>query len=124
MLLYQFSQPGSIWSSLASSTGVPYYSISISLNVFLTIMIVARLVMHGRNVRKTTAFAGGVTGLYKNVASILIETSALYTLNSLLVIGPWAAGSWVADIFLPILAQTQVCAVCVYRYIITLGYVV
>ena len=40
---------------------------------------------------------------------MLIESSALYTVSSFLVIGPMAAGSLVMDIFFPILAETQVC---------------
>ena len=41
---------------------------------------------------------------------MLIESFALYTINFLPFIVPWAAGSSVAGIFLPILTNVQVCA--------------
>ena len=109
MLIYQTSRPNSsIWNSVAISFGLPYFSLSVALNVILTCMIVTRLVLHSRNVRSAMGAPGGVTGLYKAIVTMLIESSALYAVNSLLFIGPWAAQSQVADIFLPILAETQV----------------
>ena len=56
----------------------------------------------------------GANGLYKTIITVLIESSALYAVNSLLFVAPWGAKSHVADIFLPILAETQVRG-CSYR---------
>jgi len=39
---------------------------------------------------------------------MLIESSALYAVNSLLLIALWAAGNAASGIFLPIIAQNQV----------------
>ena len=108
VFLYQTSQPGSIQGSLAASTGIPFYAISISLNGLLTLMIVVRLILHRKNIRTAMGSAKGTGGLYKAIITMMIESSALYTVNSLLFIGPWSDGSWLADIFLPILAETQV----------------
>ena len=108
VFIYQTSQPGSIKDSLAANTGIPYNSLSLALNVLLTLMIVTRLVWHGRNLRNALGYSDRATGLYKAVTTMLVESSALFTVNSLLFIVPWGAGSWVADIFLPILAETQV----------------
>lgn len=108
MFIYRTSRPDSISNSLASNTGIPYFSISISLNIILTLMIVTRLIMHSRNIRNALGARGGAGGVYKAVVTMLIESSALYAVSSILFIGPWGAGSWVADIFLPILAQNQV----------------
>jgi len=111
MFIYQTSQPNSsIWNSIAVNFGLPYFSISIALNVLLTLMIVVRLVLHSRNIRSAMGTPVGVNGLYKAIVTMLIESSALYAVNSLLFIGPWGAGSHAADIFLPILAETQVIA--------------
>ena len=110
MLIYQTSQPNSsIWNSVAINFGLPYFSISISLNILLTLMIVARLVLHSREIRTALGAPSGLTGLYKAIITMLVESSALYAVNSLLFVGPWGAGSHAADIFLPILAETQVC---------------
>jgi hypothetical protein len=106
--IYKTSQPDSISNSLASNTGIPYFSISISLNILLTLMIVVRLLLHSRNIRNALGARAGAGGIYNAVVTMLIESSALYAVSSILFIGPWGANSWVADIFLPILAQNQV----------------
>jgi hypothetical protein len=109
VFIYQTSQPdSSIWNSVAINFGLPYFSISIALNILLTLMIVTRLVLHNRNVRSAMGAPPGISGLYMAAVTMLIESSALYAVNSLLFIGPWAATSHAADLFLPILAETQV----------------
>ena len=113
------------YGDLSSITGVPrfavpYLSISVSLNVLLTLMIVVRLVLHGRNIRAATGSAVGISGLYKVVSTMLIESCALFAVNSLLVVGTLAAaghysninmvlnGDYLVNILFPILAETQV----------------
>ena len=109
MFIYQTSQPNSsLWSSIAINFGLPYFSISLSLNILLTLLIVTRLILHSRNIRKAMGAPSGANGLYKTIITVLVESSALYAINSLLFVGPWGAKSHVADIFLPILAETQV----------------
>jgi len=109
MIFYQTWQANSsVWNTVLTNFGLPYYSISISLNVLLTLMIVIRLIVHSRDVRSTLGTPGGISGLYKALITMLIESSALYTINSLLVIGLWAGGSTVAEVFFPVLAEVQV----------------
>jgi len=110
VFIHRISQLGGVWASPAVTTGIPYFSISISLNVLLTLMIVTRLVLHRRNIRRALGAHAGKNGVYTAVMTILIESCALYAITSLLFIGPWSAGSWIADIFLPALAQTQAIA--------------
>ena len=103
ILVYQTSRPDSkIWTSLAVKFGLGYFSISLSLNILLMLMIVTRLILHTRNIM------GAPARVYRAIITMLIESSALYAVNSLLFVGPWGAGNHAADIFLPILAQTQV----------------
>jgi len=85
-----------------------HLSITVSLNVSLTLMIVIRLVLHGRSIRAATGSRAGISGLYKVIAITFIESSAHYTVASLLLIGLWAAGSGAAEIFTPIHAEIQV----------------
>ena len=98
-----------IWSAILREISLPYVSVSVSLNVLLTLMIVTRLIVHGRNVRAATGSPAGISGLYKAVASMLIESSALYSMNSLVLIGLWATKSDAAGVFLPVIAEIQVC---------------
>jgi len=86
-----------------------YISISLSLNVLLTLMIVVRLLLHSWNVRTTTGSAPvGTGGLYKSIATMLIESSALFAVSSLLAIVLWAISHPLSNVFSPILAETQV----------------
>lgn len=108
--VYQNSQPDSVSNALGAGAGVPYFAISISLNILLTLLIVSRLIVHSKNIRKAMGANGGTGGVYNAIITMLTESSALYAVSSVLFIVPWSRGSWVADIFLPILAQNQVIA--------------
>jgi hypothetical protein len=108
--LYQTIRPGDLNSTAGAIAdfGVPYYIISISLNVILTLMIVVRLVVHNKNVRKILGGPFGTSGLYNTIITMLVESCALYAVSFVLFIGPWAADSPVSNAFFPILASTQV----------------
>ena len=93
--------------SVVSRSTLPYISISLSLNILLTLMIVVRLVLHGRNVRAATGSPVGISGLYKTIATMLIESSALFAVSSVLVIGVMAVDSPLTNTFSPALAETQ-----------------
>ena len=96
------------WDLSNAQSTLPYLLISLSLNILLTLMIVVRLFLLDRNIRATTGSPGGISGLYKTVSTMLIESSALFAVSSLLVITPLAAGNLVAKMFYCILVQTQV----------------
>jgi len=107
--LYLASQPGSsLWSGITVNFGLPYFTISVGLNVILTLMISARLILHSRNIRGAMGSTTGASSLYRAIVTMLIESSALYAITSLLFIGPYAANNYASDIFLPILAEVQV----------------
>ena len=89
-----------------------YLSISASLNFLLTLMIVARLILYTRNIRNAMGISG-IGAMCNAISTMLVESCALYAVNSLLVIIPLAIQNYVMDIFFPILAETQVCD-CLY----------
>ena len=86
---------------------IPYFSISLSLNVILTLMIVVRLILHARDTR-TAMGKTGLGGLYKAIVTILAESCALFAVNSLLYLALSGAGNAVLYVFSPIVGQTQV----------------
>ena len=88
---------------------IPYFSISLSLNVLLTLMIIIRLILHARSTRTALGIAG-IGGLCKAVITMLVESCAIFTVNSLLVVGPLGASNVVSNLFTVILGQTQVSA--------------
>ena len=103
MILYLSTKPVDTfpWS------GLPYFSISLSLNILLTLMIVIRLILHARKAH-TALGVTGIGGLCKAIVTMLVESSTLYAVSSLLVLGPLSAGSAVVVTFFPILSETQV----------------
>ena len=71
-------------------------------------MIVVRLFLHDRRIRAVTGSPAGFSGLYKAIATMLVESCALLAVNSLLVIGLLFTDNPAANTFFAILAQTQV----------------
>lgn len=96
---------------------IVYYSISLSVNVVLTLMIAVRLILHSRSIRRAVGDHDRTNGLYTALITILIESCALYAINFLLFIGFWAAYSPVSNIFFAILVETQVRAASLLRLI-------
>ena len=88
--------------------GIPYLSISLSLNVLLTLITVIRLALHARNFR-TAMGETGSSGLYRAVITMFIESCAINAVTSL-VLGLIGAGSSAVPIFVSIPPETQVCA--------------
>ena len=108
LVYYQVTQPScTIWRSTSINVGVTY-SVSVSLDVLLTLMIIARLVLLSREIRNAMNTPFRISGLYKMTIAILGESSALYAVTFLLWIGTWAAENPVEYFFFPILAQAQV----------------
>ena len=75
-------------------------------------MIVIQLIVHTRNVRKITMASCGSIGLHTSatatVATMLIESYALYAVTLLVYIVPWAVDSAVGDIFSGLVGSIQV----------------
>ena len=98
VVVYQSAQVnGSEWATL------PYASIALSLNVLLTLMIIVRLILHTRSMG-----ISGMGGLCKDIITMLIESCALFSVNTLLFIGFWGAHSSAERIFRFTLFMTQV----------------
>ena len=90
-----------------------YISLSLALNIILTSMIVIRLILYSRSVRAAMGPSTRIGGLYKSIVTMLVESSALFTVSCVLVIGLWVVtgvAGLVANVFVRILAETQVCA--------------
>ena len=108
--VYQLSGPlfGTI---TGTNIATSYYSICLSLNVLLTLMIVVRLAVHIRNVRKATGSSGGLHTTTAAVVAMLIESYALYAITLITYIVPLAIQSPVVSIFNGVLGAVQVCAI-------------
>ena len=70
--------------------GDAYYSIALSLNTLLTLMLIMRLVLHSKNIRRAMGDQDGTSRLYKQIIRILVESGALYAASLVLLVGSWA----------------------------------
>lgn len=107
--IYQDSRP---WDGNLTSPNfaTAYFSIFLALNVLLTLLVVARLVLHSQNVRKAMGFSNGVTGFYTAIITMLVESYALYAAVILSFIVSQALNSPVVLISSKIFGSVQVIA--------------
>ena len=91
----------------SDSATLPYFAISLSLNILLTLMIVVRLILHTRSVRNVMGRTGS-GGFFKAIITMLIESCALYAVNSIVFIGLWGARNYAERLFRFTLTETQV----------------
>ena len=104
LLLVQLSQPGSnLWTHVSISFGIPYWSISIALNVIVTLLIVGRLVYWRRKISFIQS-----SNLYTSIITMLVESAALYTIFALIFVISYALNSMVQNVLLPVLGHIQV----------------
>lgn len=106
MLLFQLTQPGaSLWTKTAVNFAIPYWSISASLNILVTLLIVGRLFYIRQRTRAVLSTSHSRT--YTSIAAMLVESAALYSATALLFIITYARNSNVQNIVLPLLGQVQ-----------------
>ena len=68
-------------------SGIPYYTISLSLDILPTLTTTARLTLQARDTRTALGMAG-IGGLCTAIATMLIESCVFYAVISLFVSGP------------------------------------
>ncbi len=120
LTVFQSSQPGSnLWSRVTVQFILPYWALSISLNVFLTLMISFRLLRMRRAARMILSAEHAKT--YTSVITMIIESAALFSITSLWFIICYAMGSNVQNLILPVLDQLVVRIYLRFFYAIVMG---
>ncbi|KAL1748534.1 hypothetical protein HDZ31DRAFT_6941, partial [Schizophyllum fasciatum] len=100
LLLYQTSQPTqSLWLNI--NIGLVYFSLSLAVNLLLTLLIVGRLLAMRKRVQKMPGAQNAHT--YTSVAALIIESAAPYALTNLVFTVAYGLGSPGANVLLPIL---------------------
>ena len=87
---------------------IPLFSIGFALNITLTLMIVTRLILHGRKVQNAFGASTEANRLYKTVATMLIESCALYLVIILLNFALRTAHNPAQFIFFQAMLEAQV----------------
>jgi len=82
---------GKFFSGKAVDFGTPFYSMAISLNILLTILICARLLYISKWVRE--ALGKDAANLYTGVMAITIESAIPYSICGLMFLIPYVRGS-------------------------------
>jgi hypothetical protein len=84
-----------------------YYIISLSVNILLTILISIRLFMYRRTIMSTLPEEHAKH--YVSLATIMVESAALYSILALMFIVTYAINNPLNQIFLGAASSGQVC---------------
>lgn len=104
----QSSQPGlSLYSKLPEAYGLAYYVLSLSVNIIITILISARLFMYRRTL--LLSLPAEHAKHYVSLATIIVESAALYSVLALIFIVTYAIDNALNQIFLAAAGAAQVC---------------
>lgn len=108
LTLYQASRPtASLWTHTTVQFSLPYFSISIALNILLTLLLVGRLFYMSERAKRAIGREHAAT--YSSIASMLIESAVPYAVTGLIFIITYARNSNVQNLVLPVLSQIMVC---------------
>lgn len=107
LVLFQLSQPhANIWKATVVNFAVPYWSLSVALNILLTLLIVGRFIYARKLVRRTLGPQHGKA--YTTVVAMLVESAAIYSVTGLAYIICYAVKTPAQELFVALLGQFQV----------------
>lgn len=98
---------GNFFHGKTINFGTPYYTITIALNIIVTLLIVFRLQKLSRAVSQ--ALGRDTAKMYTSISSILIESAAPYSLVGIMFLIPYAMKSPTAISFGQVWAKITVC---------------
>ncbi|KAJ7807860.1 hypothetical protein B0H14DRAFT_3881764 [Mycena olivaceomarginata] len=102
----QTSQPSlSIYRALPVTYGTSYYTLSLGVNIILTLLIIGRLLVYRRNLLENLAVAHGAH--YISLITIIVESAALYSLFALLFLITYAINHPTNQVWLPVASACQ-----------------
>ncbi|KIJ16443.1 hypothetical protein PAXINDRAFT_75571 [Paxillus involutus ATCC 200175] len=111
------AQSGSGWMSF--SFLFPYISVSLAINIFVSILTVSRLMYH--RARVSRALGAGHGTIYASFAAMIVESASVYSISSLLYLIPYAVNSPLANSFMQILGEAQIIAPLLIIYRVSEG---
>ncbi|KIJ64812.1 hypothetical protein HYDPIDRAFT_40011 [Hydnomerulius pinastri MD-312] len=111
------AQSGSGWMSF--SFLFPYLSVSLAINIFISILTVLRLMYHRSRISKVLGPGHGT--IYASFAAMVVESASVYSICSLLYLIPYAVNSPLANSFMQILGEAQIIAPLLIIYRVSEG---
>ncbi|KAJ7350669.1 hypothetical protein DFH08DRAFT_935453 [Mycena albidolilacea] len=112
------SQPFlSLYSALPMAYGTSYYTLSLGVNIILTLLIIGRLLVYRRNLLENLTAAHGAH--YISLITIIVESAALYSLFALLFLITYAINHPTNQVWLAVASPCQQIAnlLIVYRVV-------
>lgn len=107
LFLKQVGTPSaSPWDSTGINWTIPYYTMSLSLNIIVTILIAGRLLVYRNRISRVMGKGHGAD--YTSLAAMVVESAAIYSTFSIMFLVPFATGSPIAQLFLQALSPVQV----------------
>jgi hypothetical protein len=108
LYLRQVGAPlGSPWANNPINYTLLYASISLALNLFITVMIVSRLLLFRyRSIKALGSPEHGTT--YLSISTLLIESAAIYAVFSLMFLIPFGLKNAFANVMLQALSEIQI----------------
>ncbi|KAI0714654.1 hypothetical protein C8Q76DRAFT_840916 [Earliella scabrosa] len=102
----QSSHPGlSLYSALPIAYGTAYFAISLSVNIILTILIVARLLMFRR--AHMLHLPRAHSKQYLSLATLVIESAALYSIFAIVFLVSYAVNNPINQLWLGVMQAAQ-----------------
>jgi hypothetical protein len=122
MWLVQISAPASSpWSTSSNSINftLPYFWLSLALNITMTIAIVSRVLLFRWRITRVLGPKYG--SQYTSIAALLVESALIYSTFALLFLVPFALNHPLANTFLQMLSQVQIIAPLLIIYRVASG---
>jgi hypothetical protein len=98
-LVGAYTPGGNFFQGRALLFGTTYYTMTIGLNIILTVLICARLLYFSRLMRAAFGTDEASSRLYSGIAAMLAESAAPYALVGIMFLIPYALQSQTADLF-------------------------
>ena len=107
LLTLQASHPkSSLFTKNTLVFSLPYFALSMSLNVLLTVLLIWRLIYMRHQLKKS--LGSDHTRLYTTLATMILESALPYGLISFIFIVLYGTKNTAADLFIPLLVQVEV----------------
>lgn len=100
------ASPNGLFGSTTASFAIPYFAISLTLNIILTVMIAGRIWYYQRSVE--SAIGGDFAVHYTSITTMFVESAAIYSVTSLLLLITFTLGNPINQIWLGIAPSVQV----------------
>ncbi|KIK65899.1 hypothetical protein GYMLUDRAFT_951611 [Collybiopsis luxurians FD-317 M1] len=106
LFLKQVGTPAqSPWLASGINFTIPYYALSLALNILVTLLIVFRLLLHRHRITRAMGSSHG--SQYTSLVAIVVESAAIYSSFALAFLIPFGLNSPVAQLFLQALSLIQ-----------------